>query len=938
MSTMDDIIGDNESYDGDSFSSDEVHENVSNSGCDTDSEDEEPGDDELNMDIELEFVKNIKSTTKDRSKNMIMNAIQYNNFWKTDPPQILYEVHAFTCKPFFDFDMKFKRDFVDMDTQPDNVPTMQDVDFLAEDLTKAIQSMFSNEPENYRILVGWREPAWVDKRKPGKKESNWYWKVSLRFWVVGLVTNDNDLNKVIENLQWDISHWPELCREGVTDKGIIQIFDPAVYHPRQKLNVMNTIKDVYDPRKLIPYVIEDDNEIDLLSYVVSYYDKDDEPAQYNAFEASKIQPSDPQVASAFLESVKITQNKKLDTFLNARFNLDTTWKLIEQKSEGKIKYRLEPQDCTCLVDPTYKHDKSQSALILSSRINRNEIGKVKCLGIHGERELKHKEVRGLYVNLRKIIEPHVTKGLFDGRTKNPFLDNGDSGDLGVSEKISDTIPTKNNWNIFERYEQTEEFEEYAIELINQKKGYAYIAKAGTGKTEHMIKMFKYFTDKGLNCLWAAVPNVRSNAQQSIGFNCSTLCELISKYQKPVPEKFYNIVFIDEISLLPTSYLNDLLAMKNTNSSLVFVGCGQFKKQLRPVEPHSINEETYYLNEALMYLFDYNQLTTQKVYRTIDPRLDEFINALENKGLDLSVPIIADVIQLTQEPIGTVIVYSNLLKECINQYMLDTRLLSQSTRGAKLFTNMPVIALDNLKLKNNTWVYNGMLFLVDKFSETEIYLKPQREYFEYYSAYRKFNEKFIDDMTVEELSEYHSKCSILLSKMKDNSRVINYDEFCRYFEPAFAITCHKIQGETMPEHCKVTLTNFEKYKDCMKGDDYSAINYVSSTRNKSLYDLYYLDDKKVKEIEKKYGTKYYNKNWKRQLLNTFKTLKLTDCETFDQFLKDFNPAPYSFQNYGNLWAIDHIVPVSTGNDISNTLKNLQPLTLRENSKKSDKISQ
>lgn len=960
-------INDNESVsDVVSFASDEVQEIVSNSGSESSEgpeapkmsldaivaaavgqetagtvEVEEAEEVEINNDITLEYVHSLFDNWREKPHKIERwTPAQFCNVMNRKvPPSILYELHNPICKPFFDFDLKFVREFQDFNTKPDNVPTDEELEFIAEDLKKAIESMFKNDPESYDIYIGYREPAWVNTKHKITEKPNYVFKVSFRFWVAGLITNDKQLRVAVDKQVWNIDHWPKYALESLeydAAKNRYQLFDPAVYSNRQKLNCMYCYKTSQDQRKLIPF----GEEGEYLDYVASYFDKEDDQAEYAIDEV----PSE--LISIIGKSQRGYQDIKpsipeLDTFLNNKFGFDTTWRIVEYNETGQLGYKLEPNEAKCLVDPTYVHTKPQSAIFLSSRINRNQIGCLNCLGKHGQRKLTEKEARGLYVNLKKYLSPVVEAGVFDSRIANHLLETNE-------ETLMQKTPKQLKWNVFVKEDRDQVFDDYVKSLISSGQSYMYCGEAGIGKTVHLIEMYSYCIKIGLKPVFSAIANERAHAQDIDLIPCQTsLCSMITSFRKVGSVDHYNVILIDEISLVSSSYLNDLISIKHQYPEIIMIAVGQFKGQLPPVEPLSHKTTKYEDNNALIRLFDANYLSTTKIHRNQDPRYLSFISAVkefgidfDNEDIDNGIRVINDPLELGRERPQTIVTYSNLTKECINQYMMDKlapvdALTLQLTKhvAIKLYKNLPMISVSNFKSMDDTQLYNGWSYVIQNVDAEGVTLSPRPLLDKLYHLRRQNG----CEESLEQFEEFHTQAGTLLEKIKEKTVYITLPEIKEHFEVNYGVTCHKLQGATLENHRQLIVTNFQKYRICMKDEDLvSSLEHVACSRNKSLYDLFYLEDEKVNEIENKYKNLFRNHNWDRCLRARFKELKLTDVATYDEFKSQFDPRPFSFNTYGRLWSIDHVVPIAANQPNCYLLSNLKAVSLRDNSIKSDQL--
>ena len=888
----------------------------------------------INDNIEMEFVHGIKVNYLKNPRNIsrwrpreFMEIMARKN-----PPKFLCEIHKPTCKPFFDFDLVFDREFKDVNVVPDNVPTQEELNFIADDLKKAIASMFDNDPEYYDIWVGWRKPSWVSKKL------TYIYKVSFRFWVSGLITNDTQLKAAVNNFQWDVSSWPQYAVEALErDKnGRLKIFDPAVYSHRQKLNCMNCYKEETDMRKLEPF----GEEGTVLDYVASYFLETDEEAQYKVNNVPDC-ALEKTTKSSLDYRVEKDSVPEVDQFLNSKFQLSpgTQWKVIEKNEDGAIKYQLVPNHTKCLVSPNYNHEKPQSAILLQSRMSRKDVGCLNCLGKHGQRKLTDKEIRGIYIYLKKYLFEAFEPGVFDHRIANHLLESKTLADASVVP----TAPMKLEWKVLDQYERDDYFNEYTRDLIKSQESYLYTGKAGTGKTIHLYDIYKYCLRCGLKPVYTSLSNLKSHTPTDL--KTQTLCSLITAFRKGGCD--INVVLIDEISLISGSYLNDLISIKHVNPHIVFIAVGQFQGQLPPVEPNTHKTTDYEHNDAMIKLFDSNYLITHKIYRNQEPRYEKFIDSIEKYGIDFDQPEVFSNLRVIEDPMALYdnkllfVTYTDLRTACLNAFMMDQLApnsefieikATKKTPLMKIYATIPLISITNQKLSTGFKIYNGSLFIVESIDKENnlILLRPKRliEEFNAFSRQNEFGQDFIKNIeTVNRLKE-------LTDKIEKGSCYLPIDLLQNNFRPAYSITCHKLQGETVENYSSLILTNFAEYEH-LSDQTMQALQYVACSRNRSLYDLYYLDNEKMKAIENEYKTRFINPNWNRDLQAAFKRHKISDV-TYEEFKANFDLQGYSFKTYGLRWVLDHKNPQATENPDCTVMANFQPMEWTANSVKNDKL--
>jgi 5-methylcytosine-specific restriction endonuclease McrA len=141
-----------------------------------------------------------------------------------------------------------------------------------------------------------------------------------------------------------------------------------------------------------------------------------------------------------------------------------------------------------------------------------------------------------------------------------------------------------------------------------------------------------------------------------------------------------------------------------------------------------------------------------------------------------------------------------------------------------------------------------------------------------------------------------------------------------------------------------LEYYHKNKD--KSKKYKESN---KEKNKEYQKIYYQQNK---ENIKEYKKGYFNNNPEAKLINKTRrkvaneiekgirfmnsTMKYLGCNftEYSKYLENKFDKNMSWENYGEYWEIDHIIPLSKGGSFHYT--NTQPLTVEENRKKKDRL--
>jgi 5-methylcytosine-specific restriction endonuclease McrA len=150
--------------------------------------------------------------------------------------------------------------------------------------------------------------------------------------------------------------------------------------------------------------------------------------------------------------------------------------------------------------------------------------------------------------------------------------------------------------------------------------------------------------------------------------------------------------------------------------------------------------------------------------------------------------------------------------------------------------------------------------------------------------------------------------------------------------------------TKEERNRKSLEYYHKNKE--KAKKYKESN---KEKNKQYQKEYFQQNKeKIKEYKKG----YFKTNPKAKLTDSMRkkvaneigkgirfmisTMKYLECNfnEYSEYLENQFDTNMSWENYGEYWEIDHIIPLSRGGSFHYT--NTQPLTVEENRKKKDSL--
>ena len=338
------------------------------------------------------------------------------------------------------------------------------------------------------------------------------------------------------------------------------------------------------------------------------------------------------------------------------------------------------------------------------------------------------------------------------------------------------------------YEDNEDFDAIAQQIIESEKGCLILGNAGTGKTTLINKII-------------AVINNDTQVKRLAPTNVSALLikgETLDKFaysylnKNSKSKKYKNLkyIFVDEISMVKEVFYEILLSMKHFNPDLKFIICGDFN-QLAPVKD-IVNEKIYETSRALYELVDGCKLQLVKCRRSDSVLFDLCIKIINKESINIKKFETRTLTYLN-------VCYTNEVRrainnECMKRYLDEhkpTKIITilkleydDNSQEYQLAAGMPIIAR---KTSSSSDVCNNEIFKVDKIMSDKI---------------------------------------IISNDLKDKIE-IPIDRINKLFNLAFAMTIHKSQGATM----SVPYTIHEwgrldwrlKYVGMSRSSDISLIN-------------------------------------------------------------------------------------------------------------------
>lgn len=336
------------------------------------------------------------------------------------------------------------------------------------------------------------------------------------------------------------------------------------------------------------------------------------------------------------------------------------------------------------------------------------------------------------------------------------------------------------WNV-KNDPMNDDFAELVDNIIMSNKSICIEGQGGTGKS-HLVKMLMTeLNNRGINYLTIAPTN--KSARIVNGITCARFCASFNL--KNFKKHQYKYLFVDEISMCVELYYKFFLFLKNVIPELKFVLSGHFE-QLLPVGDR-LGEKSYEHSRALYEICDSNKLILSKcrrcdntLFNLIKPenipniRKEQFGNKFTERHICWT--------NAKRIAINNICMKSYIKKKKIKPLILEKLSYDKNSQRVMLATGMNVISRINAKSLD---IYNNELFKIKKIDKNII-------------------------------------------TVFDDSRIIDIpvDKFQRMFYVSFALTVHKVQGETIRE--PFTIHEWSRFSNRMK--------YVSLSRSTCKNDI------------------------------------------------------------------------------------------------------
>lgn len=335
---------------------------------------------------------------------------------------------------------------------------------------------------------------------------------------------------------------------------------------------------------------------------------------------------------------------------------------------------------------------------------------------------------------------------------------------------------KCEWEVIEHTGDATAIAQY---IIKKNTSFSGIGRAGTGKS-YMIQSLKEELEAAGNVYgtdYICLAPTNTAARKIGGETICKFCGLGGKKLSTDFIKKFKYIIVDEMSMVSELFYKLFFAIKELNPEVKLYMLGDFN-QLLPVKDR-VGEVDYENSRALYELCDGVRLTLTKCWR----------NDMKLFNLCLDVESV-DKKQFGKEECKRSICFTNNMRKKVNDMWMrreakynrfitikTNNMYSEDVQDELLVTKgMPVISRVNDKSNN---ILNNEIFKVVSFNKEVVTL--------------------------------------------NDNRIFEHAYFARFFNPAYCVTCHKAQGETIKED--YTIYEWNRFDTRLK---YVALSRAKTT--------------------------------------------------------------------------------------------------------------
>ena len=324
-----------------------------------------------------------------------------------------------------------------------------------------------------------------------------------------------------------------------------------------------------------------------------------------------------------------------------------------------------------------------------------------------------------------------------------------------------------------------------IDKILKHKNVFLAGRAGTGKSYITKGLIEYLEENKIPHKIGAPTHL---AKRLLGKKAKTIHQLfghdiIGKVHS-VSFSGKDVMIIDEVSMVSTVFWQELVKLKRKYPDMSFVLCGDFNQLPAVEEEHIDIYNSHYFRDIVDYIFElkHNKRLTENGIK----HFNLMTQAINGETLSYNFP----------KDDGTInkhLCFTNEMRKSINEKMMNKH--KPSNAKHIIVKHKPTLRIEKPK-SQSMYLYKGLpIMCVKRLNKLELI-----------NGDLLIVEEVNDKSVIAKLCYTDETITIPLSNPKEEH------DFASNFYPAYALTIHKCQGQTINE--KYTLHETNKYSNKM----------------------------------------------------------------------------------------------------------------------------
>jgi hypothetical protein len=403
------------------------------------------------------------------------------------------------------------------------------------------------------------------------------------------------------------------------------------------------------------------------------------------------------------------------------------------------------------------------------------------------------------------------------------------------------------------------------------------AGAGTGKStaiDYIVRQLDSVNGRVLCPTHRTKSQFCQEVEGSETWKAETLDKFIVSTSSSAIPSYLKVLLLDEVSMMNANHWRKLHYLHAIRPDISIIAMGDLSNQLRGVDGKLKMSVEHSQHLKLLFGFELEQ--PQISWRYDDCRvLKEMVELTRNFNFDW----VND--WQKSDDCEIYLTWTNRLRDHINKLKIASAdkgkivypiKATDETPNFSLFVNLPLIGADT-----KHGITNGTMYTVVGLSS----LKCN-------AAKRK----------VDLVDEHGQKLALMLNQVEG------------LVEPAYAVTCHKLQGSTITKKFGIcewpSIYAYYNRKGVI--DDARRWLYTAISRCRTKNNMFFCSIKPLAIVR--------------------------TAMAYGHPISNIELNGHLEEDYGKSWSVDHIIPQARGG--TNELNNLQALSVGENSRKKDKL--